>query len=88
MNDERDLAIRLRQAIQGCTVHMHGPIQAWQAIEDARSAGIVDFHAVAKFASDACDARMTELRKQGISENDLRIKKELITKKFILALFT
>ncbi len=87
MTDEELLAARLRQAIQGCTMHSHGPVQAWNAIEEANRAGLIDRALIVRLAVDACDARVAELRRQGISDGDVRIRKETITKSFILSLF-
>lgn len=77
------LAARLRQAIQGCSVHSHGPIQAWAAIEQARSEGAVQAGEVARLAIEACTNRINDLLQAGVDPNDLKIKKEELTRAFI-----
>ncbi|MBK9038345.1 MAG: hypothetical protein IPL83_04150 [Bdellovibrionales bacterium] len=81
---QRDLlAARLRQAVQGCTVHLHGPIQAWAAIEQACVEGAVQRDEVAMLAIEACTNRIKDLRQAGVDPSDLRIKKEELTRTFI-----
>lgn len=81
------LAARLRQAVQGCTLHPNGPVQAWQAIEDAVLSGEVAAADVARLAAEACDARIEELQRQGAAEGDPRLRKEEIARRFIRRLF-
>ncbi|MBK8201156.1 MAG: hypothetical protein IPK68_02110 [Bdellovibrionales bacterium] len=81
---QRDLlAARLRQAVQGCTVHLHGPIQAWAAIEQACVEGAVQRDEVAMLAIEACTNRIKDLRQAGVDASDVRIKKEELTRTFI-----
>lgn len=87
MSESAELAARLRQAIQGCSIHSHGPIQAWAAIEQARADGKVDALEVAKIAMEACRGRIRDLEADGASSADLRIKKEQLTLAFIEKLF-
>lgn len=83
MNSSEALAARLRQAIQGCSVHIHGPIQAWAAIEQARSEGVVSSDEVAELAIAACTQRIQDLQQAGVLPDDLSIKKEELTRAFI-----
>lgn len=83
MSPSESLAVRLRQSIQGCTLHMYGPVQAWASIEDARVQGIVRTEDVAKHAVDACTKRISELRAEGVDPGDPRIRKEELTRAFI-----
>lgn len=83
MNPSRDLAARLRQSIQGCTLHIHGPIQAWQAIEQAKAEGTVKAEEVARLASEACTERIRQLRQEGVDPGDVRVRKEELTRAFI-----
>jgi hypothetical protein len=83
MSANEALAARLRQAIQGCSLHNHGPIQAWAEIERARDEGTVEVNQVAKLAIEACTNRIADLRAAGVDAGDLRIKKEVLTRAFI-----
>lgn len=83
MSSSESLAIRLRQSIQGCTLHLHGPVQAWASIEEARVQGKVRAEDVAKHASDACTKRISELLAEGVGPDDPRIRKEELTRAFI-----
>jgi hypothetical protein len=83
-----DLAARLRQAIQGCSIHNHGPIQAWVAIEEACNAGEVKAGDIARLAMQACTQRIAALQEAGVDVSDQRIKKEELTRAFIERLLT
>lgn len=83
MSESAKLAGRLRQAIQGCSVHSHGPVQAWAAIEQACADGKAEARVVAEIATEACRLRILELEADGTAETDLRIKKERLTLAFI-----
>lgn len=83
MTGAEDLAARLRQAIQSCSMHNHGPVQAWAAIEDACRDGAVKVSDVATRAMAECTARIEELKAAGIPPHDPRIKKEELTRAFI-----
>lgn len=87
MSDVEMLASRLRQAIQGCSIHNHGPVQAWAAIERASAEGLVQSAEVARWAIQACVERIRVLKEQGAGPSDLRIQKEEITRAFIEKLF-
>ena len=87
MNPRYLLAARLREAVQGCSIHSHGPIQAWAAIEEARIEGTVQPEEVAKLAIDACTRRIDELRQIGVEADDPGIRKEELTRSFIERLF-
>ena len=78
-----ELAARLRQAIQGCAIHNHGPIQAWVAIADASTEGFVQVEEVAKLAIEACSQRIIDLQTAGVESGDPRIKKEEFTRVLI-----
>lgn len=78
-----ELAARLRQSIQGCSIHIHGPIQAWRAIEEACAEGSAEMQDVAKIAIEACRRRIADLQSAGVDSNDQRIKKEELTCAFI-----
>jgi hypothetical protein len=78
MKKSAELADRLRQSIQGCAVHIHGPVQAWAAVEEAG-----DAVEVARHAMGACDARIKALLKEGAAPHDTRIKKEELTRAFL-----
>lgn len=83
MTLEEELAARLRQSVQGCTIHLHGPVQAWIAINEASQNVGVSIEAIKKIASEASRERINGLFKAGVSPEDPRIKKEEITKAFI-----
>ena len=80
----RGLAQRLRQAVQGCTVHLHGPVQAWHAVMEAgdgyMACGVVEE------AIEASAIKMRELREAGVSEQDPRYRKEVLTVEFLRTL--
>lgn len=81
------LAGRLRQAVQGCTVHLHGPVQAFQAVRAAHNAGEVDEREVANLAIHDCNLRLLSLAEEGVAAQDARVRKERATIEFIQALF-
>ena len=81
------LAARLRQSIQGCSIHQHGPIQAWVAIEEASSEDRAIAAEVAAIAAKDCAKRIDELKAAGVSDSDPRIRKEELTRAFIERLF-
>lgn len=83
MNDSRQLASRLRQAVQGCTLHLHGPVQAWAAVEQACLEGKASREEVAQYVIKSCTNRIEELLAAGIAHDDLRILKERKTRKFV-----
>ncbi len=87
MSKELDFANRLRQAVQGCTVHTHGPIQAWLVIDQASARGEVEKKNVAQLVIKMCDDRICELKSTGLSDSNMAIQKEFETKKFIQELF-
>ena len=78
-----ELADRLRQSIQGCSVHIHGPVQAWAAVEEAGREGSADAVEVARLAVGACDDRIKTLLAEGATSEDIRIKKEELTRAFL-----
>lgn len=78
-----ELASRLRQSVQGCSIHLHGPVQAWMAIKEASQNNGISIESVKKIASEASRERINELVKAGVPTEDLRIRKEEITKAFI-----
>lgn len=80
------LAKRLRQAVQGCTVHQHGPVQAWSAIQEAVACGEVSLEEVEKIALEACRSRVHDLSRQGATDDDRRVLKENQTHDFIKSL--
>jgi hypothetical protein len=81
-----DLAARLRQAVQGCTVHLHGPVQAWNAVEEAAASG-VSREEVATLAARSCLDRMRSLSAEGVPADDPRMKKEKLALSFIRTLY-
>lgn len=83
MSSSRDLAARLRQAIQGCSMHNHGPVQAWAAVNNASQDGNVHAAEVAELAIAACTERIRDLLEAGVDPSDPRIKKEELTRAFI-----
>jgi hypothetical protein len=83
MKKNEELAARLRQSIQGCAIHNHGPIQAWVAIEEASAEGVAQMQEVARIAMEACKKRIADLQMTGVDSGDLRIKKEELTCLFI-----
>lgn len=87
MSDSSELAARLRQSIQGCAVHNHGPVQAWAAIEQAQQEGLVNAMEVARLAIESCQARIRDLQSAGAGPSDTRIQKEELTLSFIENLF-
>jgi hypothetical protein len=87
MSEGSDLAARLRQSIQGCVIHNHGPVQAWAAIQQAQRDGSIDAEEVARLAIESCRSRIAELKSAGAGPNDTRIQKEELTSSFIESLF-
>ncbi|MBC7713841.1 MAG: hypothetical protein H7177_10910 [Rhizobacter sp.] len=83
MSLEKELAARLRQSVQGCTIHLHGPVQAWVALNEASQNNGINIASVKKIASEASAERINALVLSGVSLNDPRIIKEEITKAFI-----
>jgi len=83
----RQLALRLRQSVQGCTLHLHGPVQAWAAVEQACKEGKANRELVARYVIDSCTNRIEELLAAGTGHNDQRIIKERKTRKFVEQLF-
>lgn len=72
MSDTAALAARLRSAVQGCTVHIHGPVQA---LEQAWSEA-ADPYAVLVEVQRLCLHRIDELLAEGVPVNDPSIRKE------------
>ncbi|HUP56043.1 MAG TPA: hypothetical protein VM598_01230 [Bdellovibrionota bacterium] len=87
MKLSESLAQRLRQSVQGCAVHSHGPIQSWAEIMSACSDGKADVEEVASLAIEACSRRIEELRKKGVSPTDPSLTKEELTRAFMERLF-
>lgn len=83
MSLAEQLAARLRQSIQGCTLHLHGPVQAWVAIEQASQKKEASPTDVAKIAIESSTKRIEELLAEGVSPDDPRIIKEKLTRSFI-----
>lgn len=88
MSEAALLAARLRQAVQGCALHLHGPVQAWQAIQEAARAGKLNAADVATMALEACRLRLTALGNEAVPGDDPRVRKEQSTIDFIAALFS
>lgn len=82
-----ELSSRLRQAIQGCTLHNHGPVQAWHLINEKHKAGEICKSNIARNAITSCEHRIEQLISDGVSATDPRIIKEKITQEFISDLF-
>ena len=83
MNMSWHLAFRLRQSVQGCTLHLHGPVQAWAAVEKACEEGLANRTQVAQYVIDSCSHRIDELLASGIREDDQRVFKEKKTRAFV-----
>lgn len=83
MNLSRQLALRLRQSVQGCTLHLHGPVQAWAAVERACTEGSANRQQVAQYVIDSCTGRINELVTNGVAPDDQRILKEQKTRSFV-----
>lgn len=83
MSLAKDLAARLRQSVQGCTLHLHGPIQAWVEITRACHDKKTCTEEVARIAVESSKLRIAELIEKGVSKDDPRIVKEELTKAFI-----
>jgi hypothetical protein len=79
--DVEALADRLRIAVQGCTLHIHGPVQAWAAIDDA---GVEA--EVLRIVTDKSREKMRSMAADGVSEGDPRMVKEFLTIGFCRAL--
>ncbi len=77
------LALRLRNAVQGCSIHIHGPVQAWAAVMEAAAIGEVELRSVAEFAIGASRKRLQDLRELGAKSDDERVRKEELTIAFI-----
>jgi len=69
--DAAELAARLRQSVQGCTTHIHGPVQAWVAIEDAVARGEVTRAEVAASAIASSTHRLEEMRASGVPAGEV-----------------
>lgn len=80
------LAERLRQAVQGCTLHPHGPLQAFAQIQDARRAGMTTATAVLAQVGSCCSRRLRQLQALGVGRDDPRWRKELAAAEFCTAL--
>jgi hypothetical protein len=83
MSISKQLAARFRQSVQGCTLHLHGPVQAWVTIEDACEQGQASREDVANEAIKSSTTRIESLLNDGVSGDDPRIKKEKLTRLFI-----
>lgn len=83
MTPEETLAARLRQAVQGCSCHIHGPVHAWDEIQRVGRSGALRVEEVARLAVEACERRIGELRDLGAREEDPRVRKEELTRRFI-----
>jgi hypothetical protein len=83
MIDKAQLAARLRQSVQGCTLHSHGPVQAWMAIENACEQGHVTHQEIAQIIVEGCTNRIESLEQEGVDAQDPRILKEKTTMEFI-----
>lgn len=83
MSRSPELAARLRQAIQGCSLHIHGPVQAWAEVMEACGEGNASSREIAEIAMTACRRRVEELRAEGVASDDPRIHKEELTRAFI-----
>lgn len=79
----RELAETLRQSVQGCVIHAHGPVQAWARIMEAQQRGSASAAEVLAHISAASEAHLKELRRQGAEASDPRIHKEELTLKFV-----
>ena len=79
----QELAESLRQSVQGCVIHAHGPVQAWARIMEAQQQGSASAAEVLEHISAASAARLTELRRQGAEASDPRIHKEELTLSFV-----
>ena len=87
MSEAALLAARLRQSVQGCALHPHGPVQAGQAIEEAARAGKLSAAEVASLAIEACRLRLVTLGSEAVAAGDPRVRKERLAIRFIAALF-
>lgn len=87
-NPSYQLAARLRQSVQGCCAHIHGPVQAWLQICTAGSEGTVNTREVAEIVVADCRRRLRDLKSQGVLETDARVVKELSVIAFVSALFS
>jgi hypothetical protein len=79
--DVEALADRLRIAVQGCTLHIHGPVQAWHAIHEQDA----DHEVLTIIRKKSLD-KVAGLREAGVTDDDPRIRKELLTERFCTAL--
>jgi len=80
---EQKFADRIRQGVQGCTIHLHGPVQTWRAIMDAEKKGLATKGGVLDNARDACRTRLADLVREGAAEDDPRVVKEKLTLDFL-----
>lgn len=69
--------------MQGCTLHIHGPVQAWSAIADA---GVEA--AVLAIIQTKCSDKITAMSAEGVPLDDPRIRKEVLTFAFCYALLS
>jgi len=83
MSVSKTLAARFRQSVQGCSLHLHGPVQAWAAIEDACKQGQTNREDVANEAIVSSTKRIEALLSEGVPDDDPRILKEKLTRSFI-----
>ncbi len=83
MSDAVALVARLRQAVQGCTLHGHGPVHAWTAIDRSVANGSVSLASLQATARDVAEMRRATLAAEGVSDTDTRWRKEVVTEAFI-----
>lgn len=84
--DVEVLADRLRVAVQGCTLHIHGPVQAWRAIEALDDDLLTA--AVLAHITRRSTAKMLDLSQSGVAPDDARVRKEVDTIGFCWALLS
>jgi hypothetical protein len=83
MSDAVALVARLRQAVQGCTLHGHGPVHAWTAINRSVANGSVTMTTLQATARNLAETRRADLAVEGVTNTDPRWRKEVVTGTFI-----
>ena len=84
---EYNLAMRFRQAVQGCTLHLHGPVAAFCEVQKQARDNGVRLDVVRELITTRSRMRQITLTAAGVSAADPRQRKELAVAEFTEALF-
>lgn len=87
MKLKKELAQQLRQSVQGCSQHLHGPVQAWHQLRQKFPDDFEKQKEVAILAVDESLEKIARLFKQGYGKDDPSVQKEIITADFLRSLY-